>query len=96
MGRYKSSESKVAHSGEPDDAFLESLEQQVALNNNDKNCDMPKQLPELESSPQNFDLAMFRPDGCDTPKFNDEDSSTEENIYVKKRLMLQARKELYA
>jgi len=37
----------------------------------------------------------IRPDGCDTPKFN-EDSFSEENKYIRKRIMLQARKELYA
>ena len=87
MGRYKSSEYKMAHEGEPDDAILEHLEHHATLNNNDKNYDMPKQLPALESSPQNFDLLLRRPDGCDTPKFN-EDSFSEENVYVKKRQML--------
>ena len=91
-GRYRSSEYKHAHNGEPDEAILGSLEDQISPEK-DKNSNMPKQLPALEQSPHNFDL--LRPDGRDTPKFNEE-SLDEENIYVRKRLMLQERKEFYA
>lgn len=94
VGRHRTSESKAAHCGEPDDDILAGAKDLDSAHK-DKNFDMPKQLPDLEQSPQNFDLLSRRPDGCDTPKFN-EDSFQEENKYVKKRIMLQARKDFYA
>ena len=42
--------------------------------------------------------APLIPNGLDTPKFNEDDSlgGAEENVYTKKRLLLQARKDFYA
>ena len=46
--------------------------------------DLPRQLPALEQSPQQFDLMMKLADGIGTPKFN-EDPIFGENAYSKKR-----------
>ena len=45
---------------------------------------LPRQLPALEQSPQQFDLMMKLADGMGTPKFNDEPAFNE-NAYLKKR-----------
>ena len=72
------------------------------LSLNDKDYDLPRQLPALDASPLNFDLmsseAKSGQDGLvGTPKFNDQElKMSDEDYYLKKRQLIQAKKELFA
>ena len=100
----KSTDAQLAHEGEPDGDLDDNnqllLDDMNRLSLNDKDYDLPRQLPALDASPLNFDLmsseAKSGQDGLvGTPKFN-ELKMSDEDYYLKKRQLIQAKKELFA
>ena len=51
----------------------------------DKCLDMPRQLPDLDSWPLNFDLQGEKNPGRDTPKFKDDGEVGSDEYYLRKR-----------
>ena len=99
INNRKSTDAQIAHEGEPDDGELDGLNinNQVLLDDmnrlslNDKDYDLPRQLPALDASPLNFDLLSKDTNGgsshVGTPKFNDQEQlkASDSDYYLKKR-----------